>query len=72
VIFRKVLLALVFVGASSMAMAQGLREACRPDVRKFCYKIPQSLGHQAFESCLISNRNLISAKCQQALHALKM
>ena len=73
-IFRKALLALVFVGVSSTAMAQGTPEeqaACRPDVRKFCYKIPQSAGNKAFQDCLISNRNILSPKCQQALLAHK-
>ena len=74
-IFHKALLALVFVGVSSMAMAQGTPEeqaACRPDVRKFCYKIPQSAGNNAFQDCLMSNRNIISPKYQQALMAHKM
>ena len=42
--FRKTLLTLAFASVPSIAMAQGTPEeqaACRPDVRKFCYKIPQ-------------------------------
>jgi hypothetical protein len=66
-IFRRALLALAFASASSMAMA-----ACRPDVRKFCYESPQSAGNKAFQDCLMSNRNILSPKCQQALMAHKM
>ena len=74
--FRKVLLTLTFISLSSMALAvSGTPEeqaACSPDVRKFCYKIPQSAGNKAFQDCLMSNRNIISPKCQQALMAHKM
>ena len=48
-IFRKALLALAFATVSLIATAQmGTPEeqaACRPDVRKFCYKIPRSAGN---------------------------
>ena len=74
--FRKILLILALISLSSTAMAvSGTPEeqaACSPDVRKFCYKIPQSAGNKAFQDCLISNRNIISPKCQQALMAHKM
>ena len=74
--FRKVLLTITFISLSSMALAMsGTPEeqaACSPDVRKFCYKIPQSAGEKAFQACLISNRNILSPKCQQALAAHKL
>jgi len=73
---RKALLTLAFASVSSIAMAQmgtpQEQAACRPDVRKFCYKIPQSAGEKAFQACLISNRNILSPKCQQALAAHKL
>ena len=46
-IFRKILLILAFASVSSTALAQGTPEeqaACRPDVRKYCYKVPQNVG----------------------------
>jgi hypothetical protein len=69
VIFRTVLMALVFVGASSMAMAMSSPPPlpCRADVRKFCFRIPQSAGNKAFYDCLIANRNILSPQCQRAL-----
>lgn len=71
--FRKALLALAFASVSSIAMAQtGTPEeqaACGPDVRKFCYKVPQSAGNKAFQDCLVSNRNMLSAKCRSVLTA---
>jgi hypothetical protein len=74
-IFRRALLTLVFAVASSMAMAQmGAPEeeaACRHDVRKFCYRIPQSAGNKALQDCLLSNRNILSPRCQQFLTAHK-
>jgi hypothetical protein len=74
-IFRRALVTLIFAGVSSMAMAQvgtpEARAACRPDVRKFCYKIPQSAGNKAFEDCLISNRNIVSPQCLQFLMRIK-
>jgi len=69
-IFRKTLLILAFAGASSIVLAQGTLEeqaACRPDVRKYCYKIPQNAGNAAFQACLESNRNILSEKCKQVL-----
>ena len=75
-IFRKALLTLAFASVSSMATAQmGTPEeqaACRPDVRKFCYKIPRSAGNKAFQDCLVSNRNMLSPKCKSVLTAHKM
>ena len=71
-IFRKTLLILAFASASSTVFAQGTPEeqaACRPDVRKYCYKIPQNAGNAAFQACLESNRNILSEKCKHVLAA---
>jgi len=75
-IFRKALMALAFACVSSIATAQmGTPEeqaACRPDVRKFCYKIPRSAGNKAFQNCLVSNRNILSPKCKSVLTTHKV
>jgi hypothetical protein len=73
-IFRKALLTLVLASLPSIVIAEGTPQeqaACRPDVRKFCYKVPQSAGSKAFQDCLESNRNLLSDKCKQAMAAHK-
>jgi hypothetical protein len=74
-LFRKALLTLAFASVSSIAMAQmGTPEeqaACRPDVRKFCYKIPRSAGIKAFQNCLVSHQNRLSPKCKSVLTAHK-
>jgi hypothetical protein len=58
-------------GLSSAAFADmGTPEeqaACRPDVRKFCYKIPQSAGDKAFQQCLEANRDKLSANCVRVM-----
>lgn len=75
-ISRKVVMALAFASVSSIATAQmGTPEeqaACRPDVRKFCYKIPRSAGIKAFQNCLVSNRNVLSPKCKSVLTTHKV
>ena len=75
-VFRKALLALAFAFVPSLVIADTgtpeQRAACRPDVRKFCYKIPRSAGNNAFQNCLVSNRNRLSPKCKSVLTAHKM
>jgi len=46
--------------------------ACRPDVRKFCNKIPRSAGNKAFQNCLVSNRNILSLKSKSVLTTHKV
>jgi hypothetical protein len=74
-IFHKVVVALAFASVSPIATAQmGTPEeqaACRPDVRKFCYKIPRSAGIKAFQNCLVSHQNRLSPKCKSVLTAHK-
>lgn len=69
--FRKALMILAFSGVSSIASADSgtpeQQAACRPDVRRFCHKIPESAGDRAFEDCLQANHDKLSPKCQQAL-----
>jgi len=67
--FRLTLLTLVFLGASSLALAQTKAEddACRPDVRRFCYKVPAGAGNDEFLKCLELNRDRLSKKCLAVL-----
>jgi len=41
--------------------------ACRPDVRKFCYKLKESDGDDAFLRCLELNRSALSQSCSDML-----
>ena len=60
------------VGVSSMAYAQTSdrsqqEAACRPDVRKFCYKLKESDGDDAYLRCLELNRSNLSQPCSDML-----
>jgi hypothetical protein len=70
--FRSVFLATMILSASTAAYAQSSgsemgtpeqRDACGPDVRKFCYKIKESDGQDAYLQCLELNRSKLSARC---------
>ena len=65
------LLAVALIALSSSAMAQsGTPEeqaACRPDVRRFCYKVKQGEGSDAFLQCLQEHRAKLSARCRAVL-----
>jgi len=66
-------LVLAFIAAaSSAALAQSSgtpeqRAACGPDVRRFCYRVKQSDGDNAYLQCLELNRDNLSAKCLNML-----
>ena len=71
---RVLLAAAALAALSSTAMAQfsGTPEeqaACRPDVRRFCYKIPEDQGASAFLRCLQEHRNRLTAKCRAVLES---
>jgi hypothetical protein len=64
-------LALLSLSGAS-AFAGGTKEqddACRPDVRKYCHKIPADAGDGAFLSCLQENRAKLSKACRQMLES---
>jgi hypothetical protein len=71
--FRSVFLATMILGASTAAYAAESgnsdmgtpeqREACGPDVRKFCHKVKESDGPDAYLQCLELNRSKLSARC---------
>jgi len=67
----RILLLAALLGASSMALAQlGTPEeqaACRPDVRRFCYRVNESDGPMAFLKCLQEHRERLSARCRAVL-----
>lgn len=70
---RNVFLAtMILSAASTAAYAQSAgsdmgtpeqRDACGPDVRKFCYKIKEADGPDAYLQCLELNRSKLSARC---------
>lgn len=71
--FRTVLLVTMILGAApTAAFAESSnsdmgtpeqREACGPDVRKFCHKVKESDGPDAYLQCLEINRSKLSARC---------
>ncbi len=75
---RKRLLSALLVGAAvvgpafSAGAASGTPEqqaACRPDIRRYCHKIPQNAGDNAFLACLQENRGRLSAPCRRVLES---
>jgi hypothetical protein len=69
---RRALFATIVLCASAPVFAQSAgsdmgtpeqRAACGPDVRKFCYKIKESDGSDAYLQCLELNRSKLSARC---------
>jgi hypothetical protein len=80
VTFRSALLATMILGVTSpAAFAQSSsntemgtpeqRDACGPDVRKFCYKVKESDGQDAYLQCLELNRSKLSARCVAMLQS---
>jgi hypothetical protein len=69
--YRKIFLALILAGASSAALAQsGTPEeqaACRPDVRRFCGKMPPGAGDMDYLKCLELHRDQLTKKCLAVL-----
>ncbi|WP_374546445.1 hypothetical protein [Rhodoblastus sp.] len=41
--------------------------ACRPDVRKFCHRLPPNASDAEFLSCLQENRQKLSTPCRKVL-----
>ncbi len=77
--FRSVFLATMILGAASTAAyAQSggsemgtpeQRDACGPDVRKFCHKVKESDGPDAYLQCLEINRSKLSDRCVAMLQS---
>ncbi len=70
---RQISLAAALLVVSSSAMAQSStpqeQAACRPDVRRFCYKIKEGEGSDAFLQCLQEYRARLSARCRAVLES---
>jgi len=70
---RTLLISAALIGVSSTAMAQSgtpeERAACRPDVRRFCYKIRESDGSNAYLQCLQQHRERLSRRCRAVLES---
>ncbi|MBV9289830.1 MAG: hypothetical protein JO288_18795 [Hyphomicrobiales bacterium] len=69
---RRILLAgaLAAVSPSAMAQLSGTPQeqaACRPDVRRFCYKIAENQGTDAYLRCLREHRSGLSPRCRAVL-----
>ena len=60
------------MGASSAAFAQSgssdQQSACRPDVRRFCYKLKDA-DDNAFLKCLQEHRAKLSVPCRTMLES---
>jgi len=68
---RQILTTLFVVGISSAAMANSgtpaEQAACRPDVRRFCAKLPQNAPDGDFLACLQAHREKLTPKCLAVL-----
>jgi len=70
---RVLLMSAVLIGASSIAMAQSgtpqEQAACRPDVRRFCYKLHEGDGTSAYLECLQQHRAKLTSRCRAVLES---
>jgi hypothetical protein len=75
--FRSALFATMILGVSTVSYAQSgsnmgtpeQREACGPDVRRFCHRIKEADGPDAYLQCLELNRSKLSARCVAMLQS---
>jgi hypothetical protein len=71
---RAIVLSMATICLSTVTLAQqnGTTEeqaACRPDVRRYCYKIKDPQDTNAFLQCLQANRVRLSSKCRAVLES---
>ncbi len=67
---RTIMLSLLLIGAATAAQAGGTKEqqdACRRDVRRFCYRLPKDAGDNAYLACLQAHRHRLSRACRKVL-----
>jgi len=68
---RRNLLAAALIALSTSAIAQSgspqEQAACRPDVRRFCYRVPRGADSQAYLQCLQAHRERLSRACLAVL-----
>lgn len=69
--FRRAFLTATILVCASNAFAQsGTPEeqtACRPDVRRFCYRIGANEGSNGYLKCLEEHRDKLSVRCRTVL-----
>ena len=68
---RAIVISAAILGISSVALAESgtpeQRAACRPDVRRFCHKLKEADGDDAYLQCLELNRDSLSKRCSDML-----
>jgi uncharacterized low-complexity protein len=71
--FRAILISAILMGVSTAAIAQmgspQEQTACRADVRRFCHKLKETEGSNAFVQCLQGHRDKLSARCRAVLES---
>jgi hypothetical protein len=70
-IARTIVASALVLSFGAMAFAQSgtpeQRAACRPDVRRFCHKLREADGDDAYLQCLELNRDRLSKACGDML-----
>ncbi|MGD0188447.1 MAG: hypothetical protein ABSC25_24840 [Roseiarcus sp.] len=68
---RRALMSIVILCVSSVALADSgtpeQRAACGPDVRRFCHKLKEADGGDAYLQCFELHRDDLSAACSAML-----
>lgn len=67
---RLTIAALMLAGASTPALAQqSVRDACMPDIKKFCSAQMAAMDRDGVRACLRANASNASPECQTAMKA---
>ena len=70
---RMLLIGAAMMSLSSTALAQSgsadEETACRSDVRRFCYKVKQEDGSNAYLQCLQAHRARLTERCRAVLES---
>ena len=70
---RTIFLSAAMTGLSTLAIAQSgtpdEQASCRPDVRRFCYKVNEAEGSNAYLQCLQEHRAKLTARCRAVLES---
>ncbi|THD47672.1 MAG: hypothetical protein E7774_04250 [Bradyrhizobium sp.] len=68
---RRNLLTIAFFAFTGAAMAQegtkSEQDACRSDVRHYCYELAPDAGSQIYLQCLQQHRAQLSSRCRAVL-----
>ena len=69
-IVRMTIAALMLAGAATPALAQqSVRDACMPDIKKFCSAQMAAMDRDGVRTCLRANMANASPECQSAMKA---